>query len=78
MYLQAVWASGIHRVNHSPTEERAFVRVFHIMQLQIVLLELCKACNFAPFTKFGGFHYKEREIYMHYTANVPFLDNCAQ
>ena len=59
-------------------EERVFVRVFRIIQLQIVLLELCKACNFVRFAEFGGFHYKERGIYTHYKTNVPFLDNCAQ
>ena len=70
--------SGIHRGSHSPTEEHTFVGVFCIMQLQIVLLELRKACNFVPFTEFGGFRYKECGMYTHYRANVSFLNNCAQ
>ena len=70
--------SGIHRVSYSPTEEHPFVGVFCIMKLQIVLLQLCKACNFVCFIEFGGFHYKERRMYTHYKANIPFLDNCAQ
>ena len=60
----------MHRVNHSPTEEHALVGVFHIMQLQIVLLELGKACNFVRFTDFGCFRYKEHGMYTHYKANV--------
>ena len=74
----AVWASGIHQVSHSPTEECAFSRVFCIMQLQVVLFEPCKACNFVCFTEFGGFHYKECGMYTHYKPNIPFLNNCAQ
>ena len=78
MYFQAVWASGIHRVSHSSTKERAFVGVFRIIQLQIVLFELCKAYNFVRFTEFRSFRYKERGMYTHYKANVRFLGNSAQ
>ena len=55
-----------------------FVRVFRIMQLQILLLELGEACNFVCFMEFGGFRYKEHGMYTHYKANVPFLDSCEQ
>ena len=63
MYLQVVQASGIHRVSHSLTEEHAFVGVFRIIQLKIVLLKLCKACNFVRFMELEGFCYKKHRRY---------------
>ena len=76
MYLQMVQASRIHRVSHSPTEEHAFVGVFNIIQCEIVLLELGKACNFVRFTKFECFRYKEHGMYTHYKAKT--FNNCVQ